>query len=126
MNKFVVEQLQKCRVAKIPNFDDNTEEIIISKSQVDAESAQICMNTEYLIQISDDYISSEKYIAITNSWNNGQPLTHRYLKISITNFLDNMAKFDAVAYDYELQKDLNYVYLAYWVPIDCIKVIKKL
>lgn len=49
MNKFIEQQLKKCQVAKLGNYNSDTKEIIIKKF----EQILIQENSYYLIELAD-------------------------------------------------------------------------
>ena len=58
MNKFIKEQLNKCRVAHIPQFDDNTTHLFIQRNN--RMNDTLLLNNYYLIEIIDNVFNDEE------------------------------------------------------------------
>lgn len=123
MNKFVKEQLNKCRVANIPQFDDATTNIKIVRNDTTKDILQL--NNYYLIEvlfdiISDDTIRQEIFDR------SGYTVQSRFMKCAPTKFEDGWTKFDCSGYEVETQTDLTDVYLGLWLPRNSYRVVSKL
>ena len=53
MNKIIKDQLNKCKVAIIPEFDDNTFSLHIKKKNLDEKKEDIILNHFYKIEIAN-------------------------------------------------------------------------
>jgi len=115
MNKLIREQLNKCRVARIPIISDTDTDILIEKSSVNELTNTLMLNCSYLLQFNPDYIGSERETLCANMWNSGVHLQDTCIKATVTEFRMGMIKIDAVAHNLNTNTDINRVYLAYWV-----------
>lgn len=66
MNKFIKEQLNKCRV-KLPEWNDNTTEIIISNNN---ESSVVVNSGTIHIMIENYIINEPNTFTLSKDWNN--------------------------------------------------------
>lgn len=123
MNKFVKDQLNKCRVAHIPQFDDNTTHIFIERNN--RMNDVLLLNNYYLIEILNCvFEDSELQKQIKDK--SGYAIKSKYLKCMPNKFLDEWTRFDGTGYDLETKSDLNDIYLGLWLPHNCYRIIDKL
>lgn len=115
MNKIIKQQLEKCKVAAIPNFDENTTHLIIPKTSV-ANNESLIPGKYYQIQIDDSVFNNS---ALTTNWNNNiQPPEHQ-LNICVIQILSKMVKVDCVG------ETTNKPWMG-WLPMENIKILKEL
>ena len=95
MNKFIKEQLNKCKIAKIPNFDDNTVEIFINKLYND-KKLEFEINQEYDIELENYIIHPYSGFTLHDNWNNGIIPTDKDMHILITKDIGKMMCVQAV------------------------------
>jgi len=117
MNKFIEEQLQKCKVAKIETISED-EFFIHKKKETDGV---IQLNNYYLIELADYIIHPNENFTLAANWNKGVVPKSKLLKAMITQTLGKMIKVDAVS-----DEDENEVYFGLWLPMGGVKVVKKL
>ena len=123
MNKFIKEQLNKCRVAHIPQFDDNTIHLFIQRNN--RMNDTLLLNNYYLIEIIDNVFNDEE-IQEQIKEKSSYILKSKYLKCMPNKFLDGWTRFDASGYDINTEQDLNDVYLGLWLPHNSYKIIDKI
>lgn len=107
MNKFVKEQLNKCKT-KLPYWDDTTKEMIISNN----------------ITQSDFHIYIENYIMVeppgstfSKDWNNGTRPPEQYMCISIIDKSGDMYKVSGYGED-------SHTHWVGWLPEGSFKVLQ--
>lgn len=121
MNKHIKEQLKQVKLAKVPNFDDNTTHILIKKQTTIKIEEDCC----YLIKLNSSITNPSTTSTLASNWNNGIIPNHSYYKIDVQKIMSHMIKVVGVAFDYENQRDLVDMWHG-WLPIDEIEIINKL
>ena len=71
MNKIIEDQLRKCKVADIPEFNDSTISLTIHKKNLDKKSADIELNHYYKIEIANYVLTPNENFTLAENWNNG-------------------------------------------------------
>lgn len=95
MNKFIKEQLLKCKVANIPDFNDNTTQIFIPKVTC-CKTAEILnneklkLNTCYLVKLEDYITNPYPGFNLHDNWNKGIIPKYSCMKIFVKNKLGKM------------------------------------
>lgn len=115
MNKLIKKQLEKCKVAAIPTYDDNTIHIIIPKTAASNEASFI-PNKYYLIEINNAVLYDNVLAA---NWNNNLFPPENQMNVCVIQLLGKMVKLDCVGAN-------NNKAWAGWLPIKEIKIIKEL
>ena len=95
MNKFIKEQLNKCRIAKIPSFDDDTVEIFVNKLY-NNKKLEFELNHEYDIEVEDYIIHPYSGFTLHDNWNNGIIPTDKNMHILITKDIGKMICVQAI------------------------------
>lgn len=122
MNKFIEEELNKCKLVDI-KFISDTEILIKKKESIDKI---IQLNNYYLIELENYILHPNINFTLAENWNKGIIPKSKYLKCMIVQIMGKMIKIDGSGYDIENNNDLNDVYLGLWLPIGGIKIIKQL
>lgn len=102
MNKHIKEQLNQVKVARVPEFDDNTTHIFIKKQTTIKLEEDSC----YLIKLHSSITNPTTTSTLASNWNNGSIPNHNYYKVDIQKIMAHMIKVAGVAYDYDNQVDL--------------------
>ena len=123
MNKFVKEQLNNCRVAHIPQFNDETTHLVIQRNNRTNDT--LLLNNYYLIEILDSVFKDAAIQTLIREKSN-YVLNSKYLKCMATKFLDGWTRFDGVGYDIVNKQDLNDAYLGLWLPHNSYIIIEKI
>ena len=95
MNKFIKEQLLKCKVANIPDFNNSTTQIFIPKA-VCCKAAEIIdneklkLNTCYLVKLEDYIINPYPGFTLHDNWNKGVIPKYSCMKIFVKNRVGKM------------------------------------
>lgn len=122
MNKFIKEQLNNCRVAKIPQFDDSTTHLIITRKNDASDVLEL--NKYYLIEILKDNITKDLINEIQNR--SAYTIMSTHLKCMPNRFEEGWTRFDGTGYDISTGTDLKDIYLGLWLPRNCYKIVKEL
>jgi len=122
MNKFIEEELNKCKLVDI-KFISDTEILIKKKESIDKI---IQLNNYYLIELENYILHPNINFTLAENWNKGIIPKSKYLKCMIVQIMGKMIKIDGSGYDIENNNDLTDVYLGLWLPIGGIKIIKQL
>ena len=95
MNKFIKEQLNKCKIANIPEFDDDTTELLIQgankSNKVDFE-----LGLEYNIEVEDYIIHPYPGFTLHDNWNKGIVPTDKQMHVLITKDMGKMICVQAI------------------------------
>ena len=122
MNKFIEEELNKCKIANIEIISD-TEILIKQKENIENI---IQLNHYYIIELENYIIHPNINFTLAENWNKGVVPKSKYLKCMIVQIMGKMIKIDGSGYDIENNVDLNDVYLGLWLPVGGIKILKQL
>lgn len=124
MNPIIKAQLEKCTVAKIPKFDDETTHLVIpQKRKQDITRYQI--NKCYIVELSDSFLSLEKNSPFVCNWNGGIVAKHKYYKCAIVKVMNNMIKITGFGCDPINGTETMDMWEG-WVPSDDIQIFKEL
>ena len=96
MNKFIKEQLLKCKVANIPEFDENTVEIFIEKNDNKLTSIDFKQGFEFDIEVEDYIIHPYQGFTLHDNWNKGIIPTDKQMHILVTNDMGKMMCVKAI------------------------------
>lgn len=124
MNSTIKKQLQNCRVANIPAFDNNTTEILIKKGNEFAVSPYQ-VGRCYLIELADYIINPPPDFTLADNWNQGRTPKYKHYKCEIKAVAGKMVRFMGSGYDIVTDTDANYVWDG-WAPQKGIKIIEEL
>jgi len=124
MNNLIKKQLSKCRIAQIPQYDDDTIEIYIPKS-VDISGAEVELHNCYLIELENYIVNPPETFNLHENWNNNIKPTVKCYKCEIIQIMGKMIRINGIGYDYENKIDLDCVWTG-WLPRKGFKVLKRL
>lgn len=85
MNHFIEEQLKKCTVAEIPNFDTTTTQILINGKR---KEAILKFYKYYHIELENYIINPPPNFDLADNWNNGTHPTDAEMNIEIIQATD--------------------------------------
>ena len=117
---YIKEQLKKCNFADLSNYDEKSQTFFIPTYTKPTYELNKC----YLIQVADYFINNKVSLIATN-WNNGTAPANPYLKIFVSKVLGKMIYVDTLAYDIQLNQDINN-YWSGWLSIDDIKQLARI
>lgn len=121
MNKKIKDELKKCSIANIPNFTDDTTELIIKKYV----KLELEVGKCYIIELKDFILNPASNSTLAINWNNGLIPTCKYYKCEVSTKLANMFKITGLEYDYINKKDLDKIWIG-WLPSDGIKILERI
>ena len=110
-------------ILKIPNvikLEDGS--LLIKKYGPD--KLELEKNKYYIIYIDDSSTANELIETTRVNWNSGQYLKSHYLKCELVNKQGMMVQINASGYDPKLDKDLEDIYLNFWVNRNIITILK--
>jgi len=124
MNPIIKAQLEKCRVANIPEFDDTTTHLAIPQgSEMTVTPYQV--NKCYLIELASYITNPPADFTLADNWNNGRIPTASFYNAQITNIMGKMVRFIGCVYDPVTKQSTNEMWEG-WVPQKGIKLIAEL
>lgn len=123
LNPLMKEQLNKCEVADIPLFDDNTLELVIPKK---SKEKNFQLNKYYIVELADYLINPGEIVSFHINWNQGRVPKSKYLKVCISQLMGKMIKVDGIGFDPKSNKDLEDFYTNLWLPSNDVKIIKEI
>lgn len=114
MNKFIKEQLNKCKIAIIPKFDENTTQLKIQRQgKIDQD---LKVGYSYIIELEDYIVNPYPGFNLHDNWNNGIVPTDRQMKICVEQEMGKMVKIYGTGMN-------DGQYWSGWVPKKSLKVV---
>lgn len=117
MNKIILEQLQKVKVADLSHFDSATNTYLIPKVNL----IKVNINSCYLIKLKSEFFQNQ---TLRTNWNNNIMPRENYLKAEVQGIMNNMIKVMAV--EYNATTEQNTGYWNGWLPITEIEVLQQI
>ena len=124
MNSIIKQQLKKCRVADIPEFNDDTTQIMIPK-QDGAVVSPYQVHKCYLVEIADWIIHPSPDFNLASNWNKGSIPSHSFYCVEISQVMGKMVRITGCAYDPATKSTTSELWEG-WVPQKGLKLIKEL
>ncbi len=121
MDELIKKQLLKCKVAQIPEFNDDTTELIIKKSSIIIPHENEC----YLIELDDNLIDQSNKSTLTLNWNHGSIPKYKFYKVDILKIMAQMIKINGIAFDFINNHDIDEIWSG-WLPLNSIKILEKI
>lgn len=121
MNELIKKQLYKLQVAPVPNFNDDTTEIIFEKFV----KIELQENNYYLIELNDNLLNPNLNSTLVVNWNGGKVPKHKYYKVDVVKIMGQMVKVNGLAFDKESNTDLDDSWFG-WFTLKDVKVLKKI
>lgn len=115
MNKIIKKQLTKVREATIPDFDDNTTNLLIHK----LGENHLRQNCYYQIKLENYIINEPENFTLSSNWNGGSKPTDFYMNVEIVKIMGKMIKVNGVGVNDGLLWEG-------WLPQKGFKIIKEL
>ena len=122
MNKYIKRELEKCKVAQIPEFDESTTQLLISrtgKGIITQVTGELYQGQKYLIQVENYIVNPFPGFDLHDNWNNGIIPTDKQMEIKVDQIMGKMIKVSAIGYSD--RKPWNG-----WLPRKSIHIIKEL
>lgn len=125
MNPIIKKQLEKCQIAQIPKFDEDTLELIIPK-QCPQGSAALTLEHYYQIELADYLLNPPPEFNLHINWNRGVIPSSKVMRVYPIQKLGNMVKVDGCGYDPSTESLTEDQYMGLWLPADGIKILKEI
>lgn len=126
MDKIIKEQLNKCKVANIPFFDDSTTEILIQKGGKAIIKDDLVLNHYYKIEVEDYIVKPYDGFNLASNWNRGIIPQSKILGVKLIQKLGKMCLFDAYGIDDNLNQIENQHYPNLWLPRKSFHIIEEI
>lgn len=124
MNNIIKDQLNKCKVAEIPLFDEHTTKLHIEcKKEIYAN--ELTKNRYYLIKLANYILNPPPNFNLHINMNNNIIPKCSCMKCEVLDRMGKLIKVYGVGFDLENNIDLNDVWEG-WLPEASITVIKEL
>lgn len=117
MNKLIKEQLLKVK-ANIPEFDDNTTQLIITKDMnkiIDVEKDRY-----YTVEVEDYIIHPYEGFTLNSNWNRNISIDDKHINLCVLDIMGKMIKFEGTGVE------SGKTYVDMWLPMKSFKVTKTL
>ena len=126
MNSIIKQQLQKCVIAKIPEFDDQTTDLIIPKQQTQG-SAGLKLEHYYQISLAQCLTQPPPGSSLAVNWNKGVVPGSTVMRVYPVQKLGEMVRVEGYGYDTETGQIISSQYYPeLWLPIKDITIEKEL
>lgn len=123
MNKFVQEELKKCRVAQLPPYDEFTRQLHIPKANSSEQFLQV--NKCFLIQLEPYILNPPEGFTLHDNWNQGRKPPREFLKVEVAQVMGKMVRVNALGFDYSTQTDTDEIWEG-WLPKKSIRILHEL
>ena len=124
INPLIKAQLKNCRVAKIPEFDDNTTTLYIPKG-TELHVTPYQVGKCYLIELADYIINPPPEFNLHDNWNQGRVPHYKHYKCEIKALQGKMVQILGCGYDLMADTDANSVWQG-WLPQKSITILQEL
>lgn len=124
MNPIIKKQLESCKVADIPLYDDKDSVIKIPKGAI-VEVSPYQVGKCYLVEIADFVINPSDGNTLASNWNKGTSPKHKYYKCEISKIVGKMICILGYGYNMETSQDTSDLWEG-WVPQSGIKLLQEL
>ena len=124
MNSIIKRQFENCHTAKIPEFDEDTLELIIPKASPQG-SAGLQIDHYYQIELADHLLNPPPESNLHTNWNKGIIPKSKIMRIYPIQKLGGMVKVEGCGYDKQQEKITEDYYPELWLPMDSINIEKE-
>lgn len=124
MNPIIKKQLQNCKVANIPDFQDTDTVISIPKGSV-LNVSPYQIGKFYIVELADYIINPPEGYTLASNWNKGTTPRYKYYKCEIVKIVGKMVCILGCGYDDTTMQDTNDLWEG-WIPQAGIKIIQEL
>lgn len=121
MNDIIKEQLKKVRWVALPDYDDNTTQMIIKKQG--KPTLEFNVGHFYIFEIADYILTPSDTFTLASNWNKGIIPQSKYIRCQILQIMGKMIRVGAIGYDLSNQTDKSDIYESLWLPKAGIKII---
>lgn len=124
MNPLIKKQLSSCKVANIPEFDDNSVIINIPKGSV-LNVTHYQVGRCYVVELADYIINPPEGYTLASNWNKGSSPKYKYYKCEIVKIVGKMICILGYGVNPVTGQDTNELWEG-WVPQSGIKILQEL
>lgn len=124
MNPLIKTQLSKIQRASVPEFDDDTTHIQLTKGGVNLAD-ELQQDHCYLISVEDYIINPPQGFTLHTNWNNNVIPKHKFMKIDVLQLMGKMVKVNSIGFDMKTHTDIREPWSG-WLPRKSIKIIEVL
>ena len=124
MNPIIKDQLERCRVAKLPYYDEDTTTLMIPKGSAE-EVNPYQVHKCYLLQLEEYIVNPPPDFSLHTNWNNGIKPVDKCMKAYVIQDIGKMVKLKCIGFNVLDNKDLNTNWTG-WCPKKSIKIIKEI
>lgn len=121
MNKIIEEQLKKCSVADLSDYDISTHTYHIHK----INNIKLEVNSYYIIRLKDYILDRNASSILSNNWNKGSVPMNKCMKVDVSKIMGKMIYINGIGYDYDSKEDINSVWSG-WLPIQDIEILERI
>lgn len=121
MNKIIKDQLSKCKVAVIPNFEDTATCIYIPKIS-NIQTKNMLSNHLYLIKVKSNMKTND---TIAFNWNNGAKPLYNYYRAEKVGEVGNMIKLNGIAFNVDTGESIFTQPFYGYLPVDGFEIIEE-
>lgn len=124
MNPIIKDQLERCRVANLPYYDEDTTTLTIPKGSAE-EVNPYQVHKCYLLQLEEYIVNPPPDFSLHTNWNKGSIPKSRFYNAEISQVMGKMIRISGCGYDMINQCPTADIWEG-WVPQKGIKLIKEL
>ena len=121
MNSIIKDQLNKCKVAKIPSFEDSATYIYIPKVNY-IQTTNMLPNHAYLVKIKPNIKNND---TIAFNWNNGVKPLYNYYRAEKVGEVGNMIKLNGIAFNVDTGESIFTQPFYGYLPVDGFEIIEE-
>ena len=124
IDPIIKSRLNRCKVAVIPYFDDNTDELIIEKGDQITEDS-VKQGDYFLIELEDYLIKPSDNFNFHVNWNKNIIPKDKFMKCEVTHLMGKMIRIVGVGYNPNTKTDLMTSWEG-WLPKKSVKFLTRL
>ena len=124
MNPIIKKQLDKCKVAQIPDYDDTTTQLFIPKGSV-LNITPYQVHKCYLVELAEWIIHPTEDSTLAANWNKGSIPKSKYYQAEISQTMGKMVRITGCGVDTATGLSNGDVWEG-WIPQQGIKIINEL
>lgn len=124
INPLIKTQLDNCKVANLPYYDDFTYSLLIPKGSSETVSLYQ-VHKCYIVELADWVIHPPADSTLADNWNKGSIPTCKYYKAEISQVVGKMIRITGCGYDKTSNVDTNEFWEG-WIPRSGLKLVEEL